>query len=340
MAACGGAANPSPVTPAQAATVAVAEPAPPPPIPRDLWLLVPSDAMAVAELDLGRLRQWSHHSTLLSWLSRYGCVPAAQTGLLERVERAVAAVRIREPRNLDAMLVLRGAFQETDAAEIAKLLGPDVKQQARGRWQVHVDQDGLVALLDETTLLVASGTWGDESIKLADATGGQHVRSTAFVQDLMPRVGGEGSVLVAMAAPSGEAVKEILRDLQRWGGSAAAIAKGLAAEPYWGARVALQSDNAGVTALAVASGGSEADATALIEATGSAFWQAGLFMRLIGLPPTLSNASLQHVGAVATVGLQATGEEGGTLLRRLEDLVKASAEPCVNPAEPVAGPTP
>lgn len=337
---CGGANTPPPTTvPSSAAPTVVAEP-PPPPIPEDLWALVPVDAMLVADLDLARFRQWSHYPTARRWIEQYGCVQAGpQIDLLDRVERAVAAITLRGSNDLDGLLVLRGTFTDADVALIAAEVDSNLQKQPRGRWQAYADANDLVVLLDPTTVLIASGAWGEESLKLAGASG-QSVRHAAFVQDLSPRVVGEGSVFVAMAAPAGGIARDVLRDIERWGGSASAIAKGLAASPYWGVSARLQGDAAGLIATAVASGGTEANATALIEALRSAFWQAGLFMRLIGLPPILANAQLQQTAGVATLGMQATGAEAATLLTRLEDVIKGEAEACEPTASIAASPTP
>ncbi len=339
--ACGGAGTPAPANaPSVVQPAPHAEPAPPP-IPEDLWALVPVDAMLVAELDLGRFKQWAHYPTARRWLNQYGCVQAGpQLDLLERVERAAAAITVRGNNDLDGMLILRGTFSDADVTMIAAEIDPDLQKQPRGRWQAYADDNDLVLLLDAHTLLIASGAWSEESLKLASGSGGPNVRQAAFVQDLAPRLAGDANVFVVMAAPAGGVARDMLRDIERWGGSATAIAKGLAGSPYWGASARLDGDAAGVLATAVASGGTEANANALIEALRSAFWQAGLFMRLIGLPPILNNAQLQQAAGVATLGLQATGVEAATLLTRLEDVIKGEADACEAAPALATSPTP
>lgn len=339
--ACGGASPTSSVAIPQNAQPATPVEAPPPPIPEDLWALVPSSAMLVADLDLARVRQWSHYSTLTRWLSQYACVQAgARTELLDRVERVVAAISLRTERDVDGLLLLRGSFSGADLAMIAAEIDGNLQPKQLGRWEAYADENDLVVLLDARTLLIAGGSWSDESLKLAAGTGGQNVREAAFVQALSSRIAGEGNVFVAMAAPAGGVARDILRDIERWGGSASAIAKGLAAAPYWGVSARFDGDSAGLHAMAIAAGGTEGNATALIEAFRSAFWQAGLFMRLIGLPPILTNASLQQAAGVATVGLQATGAEAATLLTRLEDVIKGGAPACEASASIATSPTP
>lgn len=340
LAACGGAATSAPDS---TLPVGISEPvvAVAPEIPDDLWLLVPENAIAVIDVDVARLREWAHYATVRRWMAQYACVQEGQwTALLDRVDRAVGSVGAINTQKAEGVLLLRGHFTEADRDVIAAEVDGDAVVEQRGFWAVRVGKDELIALLDEHTLVVAVGPWRDQVLNLASTTGARGVREAAFVRDLAPRVQGDNNVVVAMAAPPADVASDVLHDLSRWGGSAAAIAKGLAAMPYWGVRANLLPDNGGVAAFAAASGGTEGGATALAEALKTAFWQAGLFMRLIGLPPILANAALQHTGPVTTLGLQANASESATLLTRLEELVKSAAPPCTATPEIAASPNP
>jgi len=332
LGACGGAATPQPVVPTPPAASAVEATPVPRAIPADLWLLVPANAMAVVELDATRLRLWSEYPTLRRWLSQYGCVQDADLlALLDRVERAVGAVGTWEDRTQDGLLLMRGTFSAGDAATLAAKLGGAVTPAQRGRWSGFASDKALVVLLDETTLLVAYGAWRDDVLALASTGDGQRVRTAGFVERLTPLLAADGHVVLAMAAPSGAVASDILRDIGRWGGSAASISAGLAAEPNWGVRATIAADNAALSVFGVATGGTEQHAADLVDALSSAVWQAGLFMRLIGLPPILSTANLQHAAGTATLGLIASGPDMATLLARLEDMVRSSAAPCAPP---------
>jgi hypothetical protein len=195
-------------------------------------------------------------------------------------------------------------------------------------------------VLDERTILVAVGTWRHDALALASTGAGGSVRDAQFVQRLTPVIGGDGHALLLMAAPAGSLARDVLGDVRRWGGSAVSIAQGLAAEPYWGVRANIATDGAALAVTGVAVGGSDQQAIDLIDAFGSAFWQAGLFMRLIGLPPILSTASLKHVGSVASVEVTASGADSATLLARLEEAVRSAAGSCAAAPSIAVSPAP
>jgi len=311
---CGGAGAGS-----EASTTPVSTPQeesrPAPALPADVWQLVPPEALAVADLDVARLRQWTQFGTLQQWAQRYGCASVEDLDVLNRIDRVVAAVG-RE----DFLVLVQGrSVEESDVPAL-------VRDEAR-------DASAVFRVLVPGTVLFATQRWSDAVAARLAAPETESVRSAGMVAALSPMFDARGVVLLVLAAPPPEVAQRVSNVLTQWG--VAKIGQGLSAHPHWGLSAGLDADNAGLAVRGAVAGGTSVAATSLVEAVNSTFWQAGLVMRLFGLPAVLSSARFQQAEGTASVDVQATAADLNALAPRLEELIKARAPECT---PTVAGP--
>lgn len=305
----GSAASTTPISEAQ-------EVLPPTPVmPADLWQLVPPEALVVADLDVARLRQWTQIGTMRQWAQRYGCVTSEDLEVFDGIDRVLLAVG---PEDL-LVLVQGRSVGEGDVPA-------SLRDEAR-------DASVTFRALVPGTVLFATRGWSDAVEARLVAPGAESVRSTTFVSALSPLLDVEGAVLLVMSAPPPEVAQKVTAVLTQWG--VAKIGQGLSAHAHWGLSVRLDSDSAGIGARGAVAGGTEVAAASLVDSVNSTFWQAGLVMRLFGLPAVLSSARFQQAGGAASVDVQATASDLNALAPRLEELIKARALACTPTA---AGP--
>lgn len=318
---CGGAAAGSEATtaPVSQASQSRESSLPTPVVPADLWQLVPPGALAIADVDVARLRQWTQLGRLRQWAQRYACASPTDLEAFDGIDRVIVAIG-----GDDFLVLVQGRSVDENDVPAA------VKEDYR-------NESVTFRVLAPGTVLFATPRWSDAVGARLRASETESVRSTSFVAALSPMLDADGAVLVVMSAPAREVVQKMATVLTQWGVSK--IGQGLSEHAHWGMSARLEAGNSGIVARGAVAGGTEASTTSLVEAVNSTFWQAGLVMRLFGLPAVLSSARFQQSGGSASVDIQATAADLNILAPRLEELIKARAGQCA-PAPIDAGAVP
>ncbi len=338
LVACGGAtqqAAPGPRAPSAAAPV----PPSPPPLPDEPLQLLPAGARVLGRADLDQMRSSPDFATLQQWAERYACVSGRPAqALLQHTQRVAFALFAGERKGAPArgLLLLRGDYADADARTA---LDQACVWSAAACTQVSAEQRGRFELLDAGPLaaaqlgphLIALGTGPllGAVLEVADGARPSWAGSDPLMRGLDTTRWLFDHTLAAVAQLDDRSARRIGDELASVGG--AELGSGLANGSAALALVLAQDARAELRVLYPQAETAARTAAAVRSLSG----QAGLVMRLMGLPPWLERMQVQTSGSLLTLSLALSADDVKSLRERVGMLLQGKPAQC-QPAGPRA----
>lgn len=321
-------------TPRIAATTSKPVSASPVPValPEEPLLLLPSGAHQITRLNLVQLRASPQFATLRDLAQRGGCVTGSDLHFLfDRADQAALASYQDSAHTVRSVLVLHGAFGSADAREAllqaSALAGhphPSVSEQASGRFSILSANGISTVALGERLLAIGDPERVRAVVGVADAAQPNWLKDAALMPNIeTARWLGEHTFSL-LARLDDRSARRFERTISSMGGprlsaglanSSAAFAVGFG-------------DNLHLEAMILYPDAPSAADTA--EQLHGLIGQAGLMLRLFGLPPALGRPDVRTEGERLLLSLTLSADDVRTLTARLTPLFEAELPSCTN----------
>jgi hypothetical protein len=327
--ACGAsqASLPPPAHPEAAATPAVR------PVPSDPLELVVGVPSAVAVVNVDQVRASALFARVRPLLERAACISSAQLdALLAPTARLIIAARnaTDQTEQIEWLAVLVGSYTEQDAdrilASTTQSADPALRQPV-GRFTLATRAGLATSLLEQRLLVLGTPAWVRSALDSIEQPSPSFAAS-ALWREHGPRVQCAERMVCVLSAADGVIAKRVQRALASAGSKS--LGKQLAAaDGVVGANAAAGIDLAVDAELQTP----EAAADAAQQAK-DLFWQAGLLIRLAGLPNVFDAAQVRAEGRQLKLDLSVSANDLAAYQDRLSKLLIDERDQCT----PVAAP--
>jgi hypothetical protein len=303
------------------------------PVPSDPLELLVGTPSAVAIANVAQLRASALFGRVRPLIERASCVSSEQLdALLASTTRAIVASRQAEnPADRAQWLaLLAGSYSEQDVERVlASVAQPSDAplRESIGRFTLATRAQLGASLLEQRVLVLGSPAWVRSALDAIDHPSASFA-SSALWREQAPRVQCAEHMLCVLSAADGVAARPLQRAL------ASAGAKGLgrqlgAADAALGLNAA-----AGVDVSTAARLQSPDAAASAVQQIKDLFWQAGLLIRLAGLPDVLNDARVQAAGEQLQLDLSVSEGDLAQYQERLEQLLVDDGRSCAAVAAP------
>jgi hypothetical protein len=303
-------------------------------VPSDGLELVVGDASAVAIVRVDLVRESPLFARLRPLIETQLCLSAAQLdALLANTSRAIVASRTTQDR-VEWLAVLAGQYTEQDAdrmlASAARSAEGTAVKQRSGRFTLATQGEVAASLLEQRMLVLGTPTWLHSVLDSLDHAAPSFTASTLW-RELSTRVQCAERTGCLLSSAQSIAAQHLKRALSSTG--AKALGRQLeAADSAFGVSIPDGVEVAYSARLPTAD-----SAAAAAQQTKDLFWQAGLLIRLAGLPDVLDAAQLSAAGNQLSLQLSVSASDLAQYQERLGKLLEGSTGDC--PVEaPVASP--
>jgi hypothetical protein len=303
------------------------------PVPSDPLELLVGAPTAVAIATVAQVRASTLFGRVRPLIERVSCVSSEQLdGLLASTTRAIVASRqaAGPADHVEWLALLEGSYTEQDVERILASVGLPGDAQVResiGRFTLATRAQLGASLLEQRLLVLGSPGWARSALDAVDHPSPSFAAS-ALWREQAPRVQCAERTLCLLSAADGVVAKPLQRAL------ASAGAKNLgrqlgAADSALGLSAA-----AGVDMLMVARLQTPDAAAAALQETKDLFWQAGLLIRLAGLPDVLNDARVRAAGDQLQLDLSVSEGDLAQYQERLTQLLGDDRGSCPAVATP------
>jgi hypothetical protein len=299
------------------------------PVPMDPLELVIGAPSVVVDMRVDRLRSSPLFARARPFVERATCASSADIDWLSAsTARAVVAARSLDDR-IEWLAVLAGSYSDRDADRMLAAIrqraagSPPsaVTKQAVGRFAITRQGEWAVSVLDQRIALLGTEAWVRAALDSVDHPAASFAASS-LRRDLAERVHCAEQSVCLLAAADSFATRQLQQGLSSLG------AKGLGRE-LSAANTALglsMPDSLEITFLAQLPT-PESAATSL-EQTKDWFWQAGLLIRLAGLPNVLDAVRAQTAANLLQLDLSVRASDLEQYEQRVGQLMGNSLDGC------------
>jgi hypothetical protein len=298
------------------------------PVPQNPIELIVGGPNMLVDLRVDRLRGSPLLARTRTFLERATCMSAADLDwLLASTEHALVAMRDASDQ-AQWLLVLTGAYTEADASRmLAAVAQRDAAGSANqpqnrasaGRFTITSQGDTALCLLDAHTLLVGAGQWLRAAVEAIDQP---PPSAASLLPDLAQRVQCDERSVCMLAAADSVAAHQLQRGLAELG--AEGVGRAVSSAPT--ALGLTLSD--GLELAFVAELSTPQAASSALEVVKSWFWQAGLLIRLAGLPDVLDAVRARSDDTVMALELSVSASDLAQYQQRIAPLIDKAADVC------------
>jgi hypothetical protein len=301
------------------------------PLPSDPLELAVLDPSAVVSLRVDLLRSSPLYARALPYIERETCMSSAELdALIKPISRAILASR-SEKNHKQWLIVLSGSFTDADAerALTAAVRGkPQTASSAEqietiGRFQLRARSGLAASVLESRIVVLGQLDWVRASLKSIEQPIASFVTSSLW-RELGGQVGCADRAVCTFAAANGVAAQDLQSSMSGLG--AKALGQQLsAADTVLGLSVPDGVELGLVTRLP-----SPDLSEGVIKATKDWLWQAGLLIRLAGLPDVLDAVELRSSANLVQAQLRVSAEDLAQYEERVASLLEGAQSACPN----------